>query len=304
MFGVISKQHIIDRLKTVHTTGISIMIMFFLVLLILDAFTETRTLYAQLILLAMAIFLALSYLTLLIPKKHEPATPLFTFFILNICTTALVWATGILQSPFILLYCVLIMVTSELYHYRYGLLQTVLALLEVVIIYGATTNGILPFQPLLPYTNAGILFQPTLVILMYGLLYAILLLYTSLSSSSARMVLYRSYNKLDLDITYQEKIIQDMPLGILVVDHGLTILGANPMAMIKFPFKGTAMPLTNYLSLSKTSPLRELKRLANSGEEKQLIWKTDTGEATPATVSIRLLKSERKDGETFIIFVK
>jgi len=209
-----------------------------------------------------------------------------------------------LHSPFIILYVILIIVSTQLYSYKYGLLHIVLAGLGYITIYGATVNHILPFKSILPYGGINILFQPTSVILLYGLLYVVLLVFTVLSSTSARMMLYRPYQKVDLDTTYQEKIIQDMPLGVLIVDNDFNILGQNPWASVHFPVHELPSSLGKYLLMPKKKLEAECKALVKSLKESTAQWRGETGEVEPITVSMRELAGTKKENSTYIVFIR
>ncbi|HAZ28846.1 MAG TPA: hypothetical protein DCY48_03685 [Candidatus Magasanikbacteria bacterium] len=304
MSGQLVHHYIQQRLKNVFLNGIAITVLFFFFLYLLALTTTADTFFAQMILLGMAFILTIGYLSLIPDTEKEHHFPLLLFFLLNLLTTALVWATGILQSPFIILYVVLIIITSQLYSYGYGLAQTCLALVGFVGIYTAAIQHLIPYITLLPKSTIAILYQPTIVIFVYGSLYGLLFFFTVFSSSSARTVLFRPKRHGDLDTTYQEKIIQDMPVGVLIVDHDLTIIGNNPAASFNFPFRGTPAMLTDYLSLSKINPAQELKHLAKNTKEKNLTWKVDTGEVLAVTVSVRRIPGAKKDDDTFILFIQ
>ena len=303
MIGQLAHKHIRNRLKAVLGGGILMSLIFFGLLWWLNVSTSVDTLYGQLIVLSMGLCLTLGYLSA-VPDRNEKRIPLFFFVLVNVLTSSLVWATGVLQSPFILLYAILIIVTAQLYNYQWALFQTLLSLSGFVFVYAAVITQTLPFIPILPRSSIDLLFQPTVAIMVYGGLYAALLFFTVYSSSSARSVYYRPYNKNDLDMTYQETIIQEMPVGVLVVDDALNIIGSNPATMIDFPFGETPADLTKFLSLPKVAPKKALDRLAKSGSEKRLTWKVDTGEVLPATIAVRRIKSSRKKHDTYIIFVE
>lgn len=303
MLGQLASQHIRKRLKIVFRLGIIATILFFVLLFSLSLSTGIDTLYAQLVVLAMGFVMVIGYVSLSRNSEKEPRSPLIFFFLLNILSSTLIWATGILNSPFIILYVILIIVTSQLYNYKQALAQTCVALIGFIAVYGATTNLIIPYYSLLPDTDISLLYQPTIVIFVYGLLYTILLFFTAFSSSSARTVLFRSQQSA-IDTTYQEKIIQDMPIGVLIIDHDLSILGNNPAAAILFPFAGAPSPLIKYLSLGKIRPYQTLHRLAKSGETKKLTWNVDTGEVIPVTISVRLLPGAKSKDESFIVFLQ
>jgi hypothetical protein len=303
MASELLRAHLDKRLKYIHLSGIATLVIFFFLLFYLWQKENIETLYAQLTLLTMAGLIVLSYITLLVPSEKEPHLPLFLFFVLNICTSVLVATTGILQSPFTILYVILIIITAQLYHYGYGLLQALLALCGFVVVYGAAINDIIPFYSLLPYTDQTILFQPTPVILVYGILYALLFLFTVLSSSNARLLLYRPMQKLDIDTTYQEKIINEMPLSVLVVDNDLTILASNPSASAHVPAK-IPSSLSEYLPFAKDEVSMLLKKLSSNGEAKTTVWKSDTGVKTPVKLTAHLLKGQTEKGDTYIVFLQ
>ncbi|HYE59915.1 MAG TPA: hypothetical protein VEA18_01905 [Candidatus Kapabacteria bacterium] len=294
--------HVRERLKHIHLSGVCIMITFFILLFYLAQETGLPMLYPELLLLGMAVLITLSYISLLSPHEKEPATPLLVFFLLNVCTTGLVWLTGVLHSPFIILYVILIIITSQLYHYRFGLVQTLLAFGGFVAVFGATTHRILPYYSLLPNTDVSILLQPPSVIFVYGLLYATLFLFTVLSSSNARTLLFRPMRKFDIDSTYQEKIIHDMPLGVLIVDEHLTILGNNPVAASQFPTK-IPSKLDEHIHLHGDIK-RSLDHLAKTGKGKDITWQMDTGKKVPVHMSVTMMKGKKKGSSSYIVFVQ
>ena len=296
-------KHITDRLKRFHIVGLISILLLFVLLYSLDYFSGSSTLIPQLILLLMGTVLALSMLGLMVSSSHDSRFPLITLFVLNILTSVLVWATGILQSPFILLYAILILVSSQLFHYRYGLLQTLVAIIGFATSFILTSFDVLPFYSLLAFDRGLILVQPPAIITTFGFLYAFLLLMAAFSSSTARMLLYRPMEKVDMDITYQEKIIQEMPLGVLIVDAEMTILGSNNIAQIQFPFGATPSALLNYLDIKPSTAKKTISLLAKNEEEKQFVWKTDNEENRPVVVSARQMFSDKKKGETFILFI-
>lgn len=302
MVGQLANQHIRKQLKKIHAISIALMVVFFVLLVALSIQTDVDTTVSQIIVLGMGVTLAVGYLTLLPDSEKEPHIPLILFFVLNVLTSALVWSTGLLFSPFIILYVVLTIVTTQLYHYWYGLAQIILAVLGFIFVYGATTNGLLELHSLLPNTPIDLFYQPSEIILTYGGLYAVLLLFTALSSSSARTLLFRPH-KATVDSTYQEKIIADMPIGVLIVDNDLNILGSNPAAEITFPFGEAPAFLGDYLSLPKVRPTKTLLALSKSGEEKHLTWNLDSGEVTPVTITVRTIGQKAKN-RNFIIFLE
>lgn len=305
MSSALIHEHVVKRLKAIHLIAIIVMLSFFGILFYLGMTTSVHTLPSQLIILSMATLIALDYL-LLLPHRgtRVPKNPLLLFVVLNLFTTALVWATGILHSPFLILYVVLILITAQLYSYGYGLLQTLLSIAGFVLIYGATVARVIPYQSLLPYESVNLLFQPTAVVLTYGLLYTILLLFTVVSSSSARVMVFKPHKHSDLDTTYQEKIIQEMPLGILILDSDLHILGSNAKAEIDFPYGGSAPTIAEYLTVPKNTPHKKLiKQLSKTTESRELAWKLDTGQTKRVVVSARTLKGAGRSEKTNTLIV-
>ncbi len=296
-------RHVRNRLKIIQLVGMSAMVIFFVVIFFVGHVTLLNTLPAQLMLLLMAVMLAVGYGSLLGESNNEPKAPLAIFFLLNFSTSILIWSTGLLYSPFIILYAILIIATTQLYHYGYGLLQTVLALAGLIAVYGMTVYRILPYQSLLPDSDISILYQPTAVILLYGLLYASLLFFAVFASSSARMMLFRPMKKLDLDTTFQEKIIQEMPTSVIVTDADLSILGYNPAASVRFPCQN-GHPLTEYLQLPEAKLKELLEALSGNGKDQELSWKLDTGEKMQVTIEVHVLKGEKKETNTYIIFLR
>ncbi len=196
MLGQLAKEHIQNRLKAVQLGGIFFMVSIFVILFIIGRITGLTTLPAQLITLTMAFFISLGYFSALPQSSEEPKTPLVILYIINILTAGLIWATGIFQSPFILLYPVIIIITAQLYSYRHGLVHAVLAIIGFVFVYGATIENILPFLPILPRASIDSLYQPPLNIILYGFIYLALFLFTLYSSSSARAILYKPSKKM------------------------------------------------------------------------------------------------------------
>lgn len=303
MISDLLASHIRKRLKYIHIAGIATMLIFFFLLFYLGRDTGVHTLAAEMILLLMGILMAMSYATLLPRPQAEPAAPLALFFILNACTSLLVWATGIIQSPFIIFYVILIIITSQLYSYVYGLLQCLVALAGFILVYGATTQRILSYHSLLPEATLSDLLQPGSVIFVYGALYAALFLFTILSSSNARTLLFRPIKKLDFDSTYQEKIIQEMPIGVIILDNDLTILGNNPAAAVQFP-ADIPSHLEDYLQETDSELKKLITRLSKDGETITTTWRMDTGNKIRVRLSAHALKSEKKTGTTYIIFLE
>ncbi len=296
-------HHIKERLKIVFLVSIASFIVLFVLVFFLGKHTEVDTFYTEIFLLAMSAIAMLTYIALIVPSAKVTSVPIFTFIFLNILTSVLVWSTGILQSPFVILHVIIIIVGTQLYRYTYGLLQVLLAFVGYVVIYGSVTHGILPFLSLLPYSGVSILFQPPMVIIIYGLLYAMLLLFTVMSSSNARMMIYRPENRVSMDVTYQERIIQDMPIGVLVVDSSLTILGNNPWSEYHFFVDRLPAELKEYLYTNKKDLKRELYSLAKSTKNLNVTWKSNAGEKIKATISARLMRGEKKSSDTFVIFI-
>lgn len=298
-------EHIIGRLKIVHIGGICVMIIMFMLLFILDRYTNVKTLLPQFILLCMGVILAVSYLSILFFRSAKaPSAPVFFFFVLNVLTTGLVWATGTLQSPFILFYVILILITAQLYHYAAGIVQALLASFGFLFVFSATVYQFIPVYTVNPSTSEFLVYNHTVVVLIYGILYATLFIFTLLSSSNARIVLFRPTSKDEMDSTFQEHIIRTMPLAVLIVDHDLQILGDNPVASMDFPRSPKSTTLTDYLSLPKLAPKKTLEHLAKTEEDRQLTWKLDTGEIRSATVSVRMHKARKQEDSSFIVYLK
>lgn len=298
-------QHIVHRIKIILLAGIATFVLLFGLMYILDELVHIETLYAQITLLVMAAITIFTYIAILPASDKLSIVPAISFVVLNLLTTVLVWQTGILQSPFIVLYVILVIIGTQLYRYVYGLVHIVLALAGYLLVFGAVTQQVLPFMTLLPYSGVHILFQPLPVIIIYGLLYVILLVFTVMSSSNARMMLYRPQPKLDMDTTYQEKIIQDMPVGVLVVDANLTILGTNPWVNVHFPISSLSTSLHDYLSFEKVKDIHaRIISLAHNLEDTSAQWRTETGEVNHVTVSVRSLGAKKDANTTFIVFIR
>jgi len=304
MQSAVEFLHVKNRLSIIHLGGIAAFVAFFFLLLLLGTQTDVETLPAQMTILVMAAITALSYLSVIVSSKNISSIPLFAFFLLSAATSILIWQTGVLQSPFIILYIILIIITSQLYDYKYGLLQTVTALLGFVFVYSATTFRLLPFLPLVPDSNAYFLYQPPVIVFVYGMLYAILFTFTVLSSSSARVVLFRPSQKNELDTTYQERIINSMPLPVMVLDADMTPLGSNPAAAAVFPVKTARPSLDKHLSLSKSKLKNLCDDLAASRKTKDMEWKEDTGDVVAFTLSVHLQEGKTKSANTYILFLE
>lgn len=304
MIGNLQQIHVKKRLKIIHLFGIGAILSFFALIFLLDQNTKINTEYTQYILIFMAILTAISYLFLLLYNSEKiPSGPGILFILLNILNSALVWSTGVLESPFIIFYAIIIIISAQIYRYWLGLLQAIIALLGFVFVYGATTTRILPYTTILQYSDISLLYQPPIVILVYGSLYAILFLFAVFASSNARTILFQSKDKGEIDMTYQEKIIQELPIGIMVVDSNLNVLGTNPASDINFPLDNLGSQITEHLSIIKIKPKHELEQMAKTCEEKQLMWKKDNGEIIPVKVSVRLMPGEKRKNETFILFI-
>jgi len=304
MVGNLQQTHIKERLKIIHLFSIFSLIGFFLLFFLLNKNTNLDTITTQYIIILMAILTALSYLTISFHSTDKiPTGPAFLFIALNILNSCLVWSTGIFNSPFIILYAILIITGSQIYHYKFGLLQTVLALIGFVFVYGATSARILPYSSILLYSDISILYQPPLIILTYGLFYSILFVFAVFASSSARVVLFQAQEKSAINTTYQEKIIQELPSGVMILDWELNILSANPAANYNFPIENLGAKITKYLSLNKTKPQQQILNMSNTCEEKQLMWTKDDGEVIPVKISVRIIKSKKKIDSNFILFL-
>lgn len=291
------------RLKEIHLGGIIVMLLFFSLIFYLGEQTAIPLTYAQIILLVMAGLITASYITLLPDSEKEPFFPLVLLFFLNLLASALIWSTGIFHSPFVVLYIILIIITAQLYGYTWGLLQALVALFGFVTIYGITSAAIVPYYSLLPFADRSILFQQPAVILVHGLLYAFLFLFTVVSSSRAQITLFRPLKKIDIDTTYQEKIILEMPLAVLIVDNNLTILAQNPAAANHFPVR-LGGQLFQYLSVSEKDAQDILKKLAASGEKREVTWKTESGKRVQANISAHLLKGHTQEAGTYVLFLQ
>jgi len=305
MSSELYNSYVRERLKTIHLFGIAIMVGLFVVLFYLGKTTFLDTSIAQYVVLLMAIFTAISYLFLLLSNsEHVPVGPVFLFIILNILNSALVWATGVLDSPFIILYVIIIIITTQLYRYNFGLLQVAIAFFGFVAAYVGTLMRVFPYSTILFYSNIGSLYQPLAVVLVYSFIYIVLFLYAIFSSSSARTVLFRPRGESDFDVTYQEKIIQELPIGVMVIDNDLNILGTNPAANVNFPISSTLNKLTDYLSIAKINSRRTILKLAKDCERKQLTWRQENGEVVPVIVSVRIMAANKKSDSTFILFLE
>jgi hypothetical protein len=282
-----------------------VFVILFGLLFLLGNRTGVQTLYAEIVLLCMAGVMGLSYFSLLFSSERISPVPLIIFLILNILTTVLVWMSGILESPFIILHVFLIIVSTQLYHYMYGLIQALLAFAGYIFVYGAATNHLIPYMSLLPDSSQAVLFQSPTVILIYGLLYVLLMFFTVFATSSARMMLYRPVQKVNIDTTYQEKIIQDMPMGIIVVDSDMTILGTNPWMNVHCPIAELPAQLGTYLSIEKKTDLKKIvDKLSDSLKEVSGHWHSETGDNTNLTISARLVGSHKDKYNTYVLFVE
>ncbi|PIR03031.1 MAG: hypothetical protein COV60_02510 [Candidatus Magasanikbacteria bacterium CG11_big_fil_rev_8_21_14_0_20_43_7] len=261
-------RHIRTRLKIIHWVGIGIFIAFFVVLFVLQSFLDIETSIAQYTILVMAGILSLSYLSLLHHPSGVPVAPLISFYLLGAVTTVLVWSTGLFQSPFIIVYVIMIIITSQLYHYVHGLAMTLLSVLGLVFMYGMSVGGGgLSSYSLMYYTDADLLYQPPLVIMMNATLYTLLFLYTVFSTSTARVMLFRPTKSI-IDSTIDEQIIRDAPMGILAVDDSGIILSSNPYATKEFGLSASTGLLAKFLGISAERLTKDLHTLARFGKEK------------------------------------
>ncbi len=304
MASSLQQTHIEKRLKVIHLFSIGTILCFFILISFLGKNTNIDIQTTLYILILMALLIALSYLTLLLHSSDKiPTGPAVMFVALNILNSALVWSTGILESPFIIFYAIIIIISAQLYKYQLGLFQVIIAMLGFVSVYGATTARVIPYSNILLYSDISLLYQPPTIILLYGSIYSILLIFAVFSSSSARTILFRTNNQTKIDMTYQEKIINELPIGIFIVDWDLNILSTNPAADINFPISGLGTNVADYLSIMRVKPRIELVHMSKTCEEKQFMWQKDDGEMMPVKASVRMMEGEKKKNNTFIIFL-
>ena len=303
LLSYLQNEHILKRLKIVHGIIILAAVLFFIILHVLGLQTTVGVLWPQMTLVAMGGIMAVSYLSLVGKKERIPLVPLISFFLLNILTTLLVWFTGALGSPFIPLYLMIVMVSAQLYSYVAALCQTVLAFAGLVIIFNATTNAILPLFTLFPGTVASAHFQSDAVVIIFGILYALLFLFTALSSSNARVMLYRPHARGEMDSTYQERIVNNMPIAVLIVDETLNMLRGNAYAKKHFTFKPSTT-LAAALNMSQEACKHTLEELSHNGKEKKCSWKKNHDSYEP--VEIRVYKDTRpkEKDSAYIVFVE
>lgn len=301
MFKIFALRLINYRLKLMHLSGVILAISSFFLLLFLDKLSGTHTLNAQLILLLMAILLVTGYLSVLTFPNKRSSFSLFIFYLLNIATTILVWATGILDSPFLLLYPLIIISSSEMYGRGHALYQMILAIIGFVFIYGATVNFILPYETILQNTKSDIIYISPLVVFIYGLNYTLLIIYAATVSSLSK--LYRiTERKIDKEENYTEKILQELPIGVMVVDENLNMLSANPMAMARYVYSETKANLTNYLHFNSDQKnlKQKISQLVSTGKEESATWITDDNSQVQSAIKVSFFA--QKDNNYYIIY--
>ena len=304
MLGTLEDQYIKTRIKIIHWFGIGVFLIFFGLLFFLQSAFQINTLTAQYILLIMAGVLALSYISLIFTDKGISRISLFIFYTLSLLTTVLVWATGMFQSPFIILYVILIIVTSQLYGYKYSLSLVVLSIWGLVFMYALISSGLLPEYSLLYYKDIGLLYQPFLVVMIYAILYSLLFLFTVFSSSSAHVLLFRPNDSNELSSTMHEKIVQELPIGILIVDSDLIILGGNSAAKIDFSFLKSSTPLTKNLKISKRQLKKDFKEMSKDCNRRELVWSLSDGQTKVINISVRILAGKNQEDSIYILFLE
>lgn len=296
MFKIFALRLINYRLKLMHLSGIGLAISSFFLLLFLDKLSGTHTLNAQLILLFISIFLVMGYLSVIAYPNKKPTFSLFIFYILNITTSILVWSTGILDSPFILLYPLIIISSSEIYGHGHGLYQMILSIIGFVLIYGGTANLILPYETILQNTKSDILYISPLVVFIYGLIYTLLIIYAATVSNLPKLYRMTERTNKDQD-NYNEKILQELPIGVIVIDENLNMLSSNPIAMTKYAYAKTNANLANYLHFDNDQKnlKQKINQLASSGEEESVTWVTDDHTNLISNVKISYVKQENNN---------
>lgn len=288
------------KLKQAFLVGIAAVFIFLAVLTFLSWTTIASTTAAQLILIIMGATMAIGYMHIALFSPNAATVPTLYMSMLNVLVSLLIWSTGLLQSPFIILYVILIILSVESFSYRYGLLQSVIALAGFTFLYGATIERIIPYQSLLAISSIDILIQPVSVTMVYVSLYTLLLLFSIFVASKANIIYLHQSKKDELNMTYQEKIIAEMPIGVVVVDGSLNILGMNPAGQEQFPIKKTGDPLTRYLSLGSQAS-KTLKQLSKNNQTKVFNWETHTGAVSPVMISVRTV-GDSQAGD-YIVFL-
>jgi len=304
MLSTLEDRYIRTKIKIIHWFGIGVFLVFFGLLFFLQSAFQIDTLLAQYILLVMAGVLAFSYLALLFSKDGAPKISLFIFYTLAILTTILVWSTGMFQSPFIILYVILIIIISQLYGYKYALALVVLAVWGLVFMYGLSASGLLQEYSLLYYKDTSLLYQPSLVVMMYAVLYSLLFIFTVFSSSSAHVLLFRQTQNSELSSTMHEKIVQEVPIGVLIVDNNFVILGGNPAAKIDFSFSKPATLLTTNLKISKKQLKKDFKVLSTKCDRREFVWSMSTGGTKVINLSVRILAGKNEEDLIYILFLE
>ena len=302
MFKIFALRLINYRLKLMHLSGIILTTSSFFLLLFLDKISGTHTLNAQLILIFMAILLVSGYLSVLTYPNKRSLFSLFIFYLLNISASVLVWATGILDSPFLLLYPLIIISTSEIYGRGHALYQMILAIIGFVFIYGGTVNFIFPYETILQNTKSDIIYISPLVVFIYGLNYTLLIIYAATVSSLPK--LYRvTERNVDPKESYSEKILQELPIGVIVANKNLDMLLANPMAVTKYAYSETKANLANYLHFDsgQIDLKQKISQLASSGKEDLATWITDDN--TRLQTIARVSYAEQGDKNYYIIYL-
>ncbi|MFH1286325.1 MAG: hypothetical protein ABII02_01055 [Candidatus Magasanikbacteria bacterium] len=306
MASQLEVRYLRRRLKAIHLAAILAFLVFFCLLFLLGINSQANTYHAQLILLGMSAVVLFGYLSLsLMPPEREKFTvQLFAFYALSILTSMLVWATGLLYSPFITLYVIIIIISTQLYGYVHGLFQTLLASAGFVFTYGLVVNHFTPYHSILVDAKISLVYQPEYVIMIYGILYVLLFAFTVLASSSARILLFRAKDRSELNSTYQEKIIQEMPMAVVVTDSLWNILGVNPAAEMAFSYNRAKPFLGYYVGQTNQKLSALVKALVRSSGGKVFTWKDATGGKTQVSMSARIVPAEKKNDQTYIFFVE
>ncbi len=304
MLSYLEGTFIRSRLKIVHWLGIGIFVLFFFMLFYLQRVFSIDTLAAQYLFLVMGGLLTMSYMTLLSNTSTVPITPGIVLYALTGLCALVVWATGMFQSPFIVLFVIFIIVVVQLYGYVHGLGISLVAFFCLVVLYGLMANGVLIEYSLLYYKDAGLVYQPPMVLVINGLLYVVLFLFTVFATSSARVFLFRPSEKHQMSSTIHEQIVRELPMGILTIDPSLVILGGNPAASQQFYFGDPPVSLRQYMGISKKAIKKKLDVLAASCEEEEVAWHSVGSPTMHVLMSVRKVEADKKEEGLYLLFLR
>ncbi len=295
MFHRFLHKHIREQLSTVHIAAFTSMAFFFCLLYALSTIAPIDTYLARVIISLMTLLIAVSYGSLK-KRDDEPRDTLVILFILNICTSLLIWTTGLFRSPFIMLYLILIVITSQHYTKRLAIWQITCSFVGFTTLLYAVNTGLLSTYPFPLH-----LFQPYIVILVHACIYGVLFAFALISSANARRFLLRFPHPHVMG--HQETIVANMPLAVLVVDSALTILSHNNKAAEIFS-PSLGKKISTYFNRPESYLHHLVKRLAEHGTKEKITWHFETGKKRKITISASFLPASNTRDNTFMIFVE